>query len=148
MAAAGAFLYCSMSAVLDLFDEGQTMAESTPDLVSVLQALADPVRLEMVRQLAACTEGSGLACGQIELEVTKSTASHHLKALRAAGITAEREEGVRKFVWLRREELERRFPGLLDAVLSAATAGARVRSAEAAAAAGGSSAAPRSGSPT
>jgi DNA-binding transcriptional ArsR family regulator len=106
----------------ELFDEGQTMAEPAPDLVTVLQALSDPVRLEMVRQLAACAEGAGLSCGQIELEVTKSTASHHLKALRAAGITAEREEGVRKFVWLRKDELEERFPGLLDAVLSAAGA--------------------------
>jgi DNA-binding transcriptional ArsR family regulator len=103
-----------------MFDEGQTMAEPSPDLVTVLQALSDPVRLEMVRQLGACPKGAGLTCGQIELEVTKSTASHHLKALRAAGITAEREEGVRKFVWLRKDELEERFPGLLEAVLSAA----------------------------
>ena len=92
------------------------------DLVTVLQALSDPVRLEIVRQLAGCDEGSGLACGQIELEVTKSTASHHLKTLRAAGITAEREEGTRKLTWLRKEELESRFPGLLDAVLCAAVA--------------------------
>lgn len=92
------------------------------DLVTVLQALSDPVRLEIVRQLAGCDEGSALSCGQIELEVTKSTASHHLKTLRAAGITAEREEGTRKFTWLRKDELESRFPGLLDAVLCAAVA--------------------------
>lgn len=96
---------------------------SDPDqleLMAVLQALSDPVRLEIVRQLAVCDEGSALACGQIELEVTKSTASHHLKTLRGAGITAEREEGTRKFTWLRKDDLERRFPGLLDAVLRAA----------------------------
>jgi DNA-binding transcriptional ArsR family regulator len=94
----------------------------SPDLVSVLQALSDPVRLEIVRQLAGCDEGSALACGQIELEVTKSTASHHLKTLREAGITAEREIGTRKLTWLRKAELEERYPGLLDAVLSAAGA--------------------------
>jgi DNA-binding transcriptional ArsR family regulator len=49
--------------------------------------------------------------------VTKSTASHHLKALACAGITAEREAGTSKFIRLRREELDRRFPGLLDSVL-------------------------------
>jgi DNA-binding transcriptional ArsR family regulator len=127
-----------------LFDQRQTMTENpSPELVTVLQALSDPVRLEIVRQLAGCDPESGLACGQIELEVTKSTASHHLKTLRCAGITAEREEGTRKYTWLRKAELEERFPGLLDAVLAPL-----LRSAAGAAAAGGSSAAPRSASPT
>jgi DNA-binding transcriptional ArsR family regulator len=103
------------------------MGDREPDLVTVLQALSDPVRLEIVRQLAGCDEGSGLACGQIELAVTKSTASHHLKTLRNAGITAEREEGTRKLTWLRVAELEERYPGLLDAVLHAAKARAPVR---------------------
>jgi DNA-binding transcriptional ArsR family regulator len=92
------------------------------DVVTVLQALADPVRLEIVRQLAGCEQaGPGeLSCGQIELPVGKSTASHHLKTLCAAGITSEREEGTRKFIRLRREELDRRFPGLVDSVLGVA----------------------------
>jgi DNA-binding transcriptional ArsR family regulator len=92
------------------------------DVVTVLQALGDPVRLEIVRQLAGC-EGGGpgeLSCGQIELPVGKSTASHHLKTLCAAGITSEREEGTRKYIRLRREELDRRFPGLVDSVLRVA----------------------------
>lgn len=91
------------------------------DLVAVLQALSDPVRLEIVRQLAGCDESSALTCGQIELEVSKSTASHHLKTLRLAGIVAEREEGTRKYTWLRKDDLERRFPGLLESVLRAAS---------------------------
>jgi len=90
------------------------------ELISVLQALSDPVRLEIVRQLAGCSEDAAISCGQIELEVSKSTASHHLKTLRCAGITAEREEGTRKFTWLRKAEMEQRFPGLLESVLSAA----------------------------
>ena len=92
------------------------------DLVTVLQALSDPVRLEIVRQLAGCPPTRALSCGQIELPVTKSTASHHLKALRCAGIMAEREEGTRKYVCLRRADLYRRFPGLIDSVLGAASA--------------------------
>lgn len=98
-------------------------ASDTPeaaDLVAVLQALSDPVRLEIVRQLAGCSENAAISCGQLELEVSKSTASHHLKALRAAGIVAEREEGTRKFTWLRKADMEERFPGLLASVLSAA----------------------------
>jgi DNA-binding transcriptional ArsR family regulator len=60
--------------------------------VTVLQALSDPVRLEIVRQLAGCTgDGRACGCGQIEIPVTKSTASHHFKTLHARGVIAERE---------------------------------------------------------
>jgi DNA-binding transcriptional ArsR family regulator len=97
---------------------------ATIDVVTVLHALADPVRLEIVRQLAGCEQkGPGeLSCGQIEVPVGKSTASHHLKTLCSAGITSEREEGTRKYIRLRREELDRRFPGLVDSVLRAGNA--------------------------
>jgi DNA-binding transcriptional ArsR family regulator len=88
-------------------------------VLTVLEALSDPVRLEIVRQLAACPETDGLTCGQIELPVAKSTASHHLKTLSRAGIIAEREEGTCKHVWLRRAELDKRFPGLIESVLRA-----------------------------
>ena len=87
------------------------------DLVEVLQALADPVRLQIVRHLAG-SDGS-VACNQIPIPVGKSTGSHHLKVLREAGIVRIRVEGTRKFPSLRRDELEARFPGLLDSVLRA-----------------------------
>jgi DNA-binding transcriptional ArsR family regulator len=94
------------------------------DIATVLQALSDPVRLEIVRQLAACCDGIGggeLTCGQIDLPVSKSTTTHHLKTLASAGITADREQGTRKYVHLRRAELDQRFPGLIDSVLRAAS---------------------------
>jgi DNA-binding transcriptional ArsR family regulator len=90
------------------------------DVLTVLQALSDPVRLEIVRQLAAAEDGKGLMCNQLRLPVAKSTGSHHLKTLLNAGITTEQEEGTCKYVRLRRADLERRFPGLLDSVLQAA----------------------------
>jgi DNA-binding transcriptional ArsR family regulator len=93
------------------------------DVLTVLQAFSDPVRLEIVRQLAACPEKGALMCGQLSLPVVKSTASHHLKTLVQAGITAERAEGTSKFVRLRRDELDERFPGLLDSILRADAAG-------------------------
>jgi DNA-binding transcriptional ArsR family regulator len=91
----------------------------TVDGIAVIQALSDPVRLEIVRQLAGCPDSGDLKCGQIELPVTKSTASHHFKILRAAGIVSEREQGTSKYMRLRRDELDERFPGLLDSVLRA-----------------------------
>ena len=95
-------------------------AEQPPaDVVSVLQALSDPVRLEIVRQVAAQGEDGELSCGQLEVPVSKSTCSHHLKTLAGAGVTAEREQGTRKYIRLRRDELERSYPGLIDSVLRA-----------------------------
>ena len=99
------------------------MSDVTPfeklDVTCVLHALADPVRLDMVRQLAECHTGA-MRCGQLSMPVTKSTASHHIKTLVNAGIVAERAEGTCKNLSLRRDELDARFPGLLDSVLEAA----------------------------
>ena len=95
---------------------------SAIDLATVLQALSDPVRLLIVRQVNALGAGCEIGCGELELPVSKSTGSHHLKNLLESGITAEREEGTRKFIRLRREELDERFPGLMDSVLGAAAA--------------------------
>jgi DNA-binding transcriptional ArsR family regulator len=92
------------------------------DLLTVLQALSDPVRLEIVRQLDAAAGTEGLRCNQLVLPVGKSTGSHHLRTLTEAGITAEREHGTSKYIWLRRDELEERFPGLIASVLEAANA--------------------------
>ena len=92
------------------------------DGVTVLQALSDPVRLEIVRQLAGCDSSGELQCSAIQVPVKKSTASHHFKTLLAAGIIAEREAGRYKFFQLRRAALDRRFPGLIESVLRATSA--------------------------
>jgi DNA-binding transcriptional ArsR family regulator len=84
-------------------------------LSGVLYALSDPVRLEIVRTLS---DDSEMACGLIEVPVSKSTLSHHLKVLRDAGLTLTRAEGVQRFVSLRRDDVESRFPGLLECVLA------------------------------
>jgi DNA-binding transcriptional ArsR family regulator len=102
------------------------LACEQPDLASVdvatlLHALSDPVRLEIVRQLDDASS-EGLTCGQLQLPVGKSTCSHHLKVLLHAGVTAEREEGTRKFLRLRRDELDGRFPGVIGSVLGAVKA--------------------------
>jgi DNA-binding transcriptional ArsR family regulator len=94
------------------------IVQSDRDGMSVIQALADPVRVRIVRQLAAAS-GTELSCGELDVPVTKSTATHHIRTLVAAGVIGEREEGRRKFLWLRRSELDSRFPGLIDAVLLA-----------------------------
>ena len=92
------------------------------DGMRIIQALADPVRLEIVRQLADCPSDGELTCGSVSLPVSKSTASHHFKTLLDAGVIAERSQGTRKYLHLRREELDEQFPNLIDSVLRATAA--------------------------
>lgn len=91
------------------------------ELPDVLHAFSDPVRLEIVRTLA---ERPDQACGDLDAPVAKSTLSHHLKVLREAGVTHTRVEGTQRLVRLRTEDLEARFPRLLDCVLEARRAAA------------------------
>jgi DNA-binding transcriptional ArsR family regulator len=90
------------------------------ELSSVLQALSDPERLQIVRLLAA--KDAPVPCGSLELGVTKSTATHHFRVLREAGVIEQSPTGTTKLTALRREDLDARLPGLLDAVLAAAPA--------------------------
>ncbi|HEU4656165.1 MAG TPA: helix-turn-helix transcriptional regulator [Capillimicrobium sp.] len=84
-------------------------------LESVLHALSDPMRLSMVRALAACDEPC--PCGTIDVPVSKSTRSHHWRVLRESGIIRQVERGTARLTELRRADLDARFPGLLELVL-------------------------------
>jgi DNA-binding transcriptional ArsR family regulator len=88
------------------------------ELSAVLHALSDPVRLRIVAELA---RGDGeCTCGSIDLPVTKSTCTHHFKVLREAGVIKQRQQGTTRLNTLRRDDLESRFPGLLETILTAA----------------------------
>ena len=89
-------------------------------LPRVLAALADPHRLATVRFVARNGESW---CTQViqdaGLGTSKSTFSHHLRILREAGIVTKRIQGTKGFMCVRKQDLDRRFPGLLDSVLNA-----------------------------
>ena len=85
-------------------------------LSGVLYALSDPMRLSIIKSLAALGEQP---CGVLGLSVAKSTASHHFRVLREAGVIQMKSEGTQYINSLRREDMEARFPGLLDAILRA-----------------------------
>ncbi|MFI2429142.1 ArsR/SmtB family transcription factor [Streptomyces sp. NPDC018955] len=89
------------------------------EVLSVMSALSDPIRVGLVRVLS---DGHERGWGELRAPVAKSTLSHHLSVLRDAGVTRTRQEGTRCFVELRRDDLDARFPGLLAALLSAADA--------------------------
>jgi DNA-binding transcriptional ArsR family regulator len=86
------------------------------ELSAVLHALSDPARLEIVRRLAA---GDEPPCGTFELGLSKATLSHHFRVLRESGVVRTRPEGRKRLLSLRADDLEDRFPGLLNAVLAA-----------------------------
>src|SRR5665213_1698131 len=86
-------------------------------IAGVLHALSDPQRLRIVRGLAASPVPR--RCGSFDLHITKSTLTHHFRVLREAGVIDQLEEGTARLNSLRREDLDERFPGLLDAVLAA-----------------------------
>jgi len=98
-----------------MFSDEPHVEEMT--LAAVMAALSDPMRVAIVRQLAAEGERT---CGTFDLGICKATRSHHFRVLREAGLTRTRAEGTHRHVSLRREEVDARFPGLLDAVLTAA----------------------------
>ena len=87
------------------------------ELAAVLHALSDPMRLRIVAGLALEDKR---ACKSFKLPVTKSTCTHHFRVLREAGVIRQRVEGTTRRNSLRREDLDARFPGLLDSVLRAA----------------------------
>ncbi|MFC4036723.1 ArsR/SmtB family transcription factor [Streptomyces polygonati] len=85
-------------------------------LLTALSALADPVRLKLVRDLAASAEWER-SCGSFDVPVGKAALSHHFAALRAAGLVEQRDIGPKRFNRLRQAEFGARFPGLLELVL-------------------------------
>jgi DNA-binding transcriptional ArsR family regulator len=101
--------------MMDVSEPQEPDAEEI-QLTGLLQALGDDQRLTIVRELAAQGEAP---CGAVDLCVSKATRSHHFRVLREAGVTHTRTEGTRRWVSLRRDDLDARFPGLLDALLAA-----------------------------
>lgn len=84
--------------------------------VKILKALADEVRLKIVRMLYA--KHRELNCGEIgeNLQLNKSTVSYHFKTLREAGLTTTRRVAQNKFVSLNEEVFNEFLPGFLDSL--------------------------------
>jgi DNA-binding transcriptional ArsR family regulator len=83
------------------------------DLATIMRTLGDPLRLDIVRLLADDRE---LPCGELAdlLGLPDSTSSYHLRLLREAGVTRTRAVGTQRLISLRRDDLDARFPGLVE----------------------------------
>lgn len=89
------------------------------EVAAVFAALADPIRLGVVVALAESAEVEA-RCGSFHALGSPSLMTYHLAKLREAGITRVRAEGPVRYISLRRDEFDRRFPGLLDSVVATA----------------------------
>lgn len=91
------------------------------DLALILRTVGDPLRLGMIRALS---EQGEVLCGPLgdALGLPKSTCSYHVRVLREAGLTRTRQAGTHRYISLRRDDLEARFPGLVDVLTGAAGA--------------------------
>jgi DNA-binding transcriptional ArsR family regulator len=108
----------------------RTLTHTSPVEVSLqaaLDALGDPVRRRIVRELAGVPDWTR-PCGTFtDLAVAKSTLSHHFAVLRNVGLLEQRDEGSRRLNRLRRQEFDDRFPGLLALILGEEPSDGRVR---------------------
>ena len=89
------------------------------ELAAVLGVLGDATRLAIVGYLAR-NEGMPLSCNQFLTLGSKTNLSYHLAKLREAGVTRTEAVGTSRLISLRRADLDARFPGLLDSIVSAA----------------------------
>jgi DNA-binding transcriptional ArsR family regulator len=105
----------AMAAVADRPEKIFHPATSSLELATIMRTLGDPVRLEILRLLS---DGRPRLCGDIAKAVSlpTSTSSYHLRLLREAGLTRSRAAGTQRYITVRRDDLDERFPGLLDVV--------------------------------
>ena len=89
------------------------------EIGKVLSALADPHRRHVVLTLLTEPAGAERTCTSFNLPVSKGTSTFHFRVLREAGLTYDLSYGNRKGVSLRKDDVDARFPGLLDSIAGA-----------------------------
>jgi DNA-binding transcriptional ArsR family regulator len=92
------------------------------DLPMVLDCLSDPTRLAIVYTLAKRERAeTELCCGDFNALSGKSNLTYHFAKLRESGVMQTRIVGTNRLMKLRRDDLDARFPGLLDTIIRSAT---------------------------
>jgi DNA-binding transcriptional ArsR family regulator len=83
----------------------------------LLVALADPVRLEMVRRLM--NSQGPMPCALLYDGINKSTAAHHFRVLREVGLTERLVIDGHTHQRLRVDEVDAAVPGLVGSIVGA-----------------------------
>ena len=87
----------------------------------ILHALSDPVRVAIFADIAgsACSQNCSNFLKVSERTIPKSTLSQHFKGLREAGLIRSERLGVEMHNTSRCMEVDKRFPGLIAAIVKA-----------------------------
>lgn len=88
------------------------------ELPVVMDALSDPIRLAILHRYLVDAAGGIRSCGWVGIDRPKSTLTHHFRVLREAGLLEQHQEGLTRSSRARVEDVEQRFPGLLDLVFA------------------------------
>src|SRR5215207_6854589 len=116
------------------------MAKSTNPEIQLLAAIADPTRMEILRELAGAPEVC--ACDFTSCcDVSQPTISHHLKVLRDAGAVVSERRGNWVFYRIA-PDLNERLGGILGGLVPGAGVPVSTLAARAARARAGTSAEP------
>jgi DNA-binding transcriptional ArsR family regulator len=88
---------------------------------AILHALSDPVRVAIYADIVGsdCSQNCSNFLQVSEKTIPKSTLSQHFKALREAGLVRGERRGVEMHNLSRCAEIEKRFPGLIAAIVNA-----------------------------
>ena len=103
----------------DVVDRPPLLAEplaSDLRLSTVMSALAEPLRMTVIRKLMLESDEYDHPCGWFGFDRPKSSLTHHFRVLREAGLIHQRQYGLERRSRLRTDDLNRAFPGLLDLV--------------------------------
>ena len=88
---------------------------------AILHALSDPVRVAIFADIVGsdCSQNCSNFLNVSEKPIPKSTLSQHFKALREAGLIRGERRGVEMHNTSRCAEIDKRFPGLIMAIVNA-----------------------------
>jgi DNA-binding transcriptional ArsR family regulator len=88
---------------------------------SILCDFSDPARVQIFAAIAQseCAQTWAVWLEFSDRQVPKSTLSQRCKTLREAGLIKSERRGVKMYNTARRQEVDRRFPGLLTAISNA-----------------------------
>lgn len=99
---------------------------STADAIALapaFKALGDPIRLQLLSQIASAPEGESCVCDlECGFDISGPTISHHLKVLREAGLITGERRGTWIYYSAVREKLAELAGLLVIPELAAATA--------------------------
>jgi DNA-binding transcriptional ArsR family regulator len=87
----------------------------------ILHALSEPVRVAIFAEIIAsdCPQSCSNFLQVSEKTIPKSTLSQHFKILREAGLIRGERQGVEMRNVSRCAEIDKRFPGLIAAIINA-----------------------------